>query len=340
MQPYETPVTGFNRAAGARTYTRAMPVVLSFDGVVAGDRAEFWRDACTRTFVGVEPSGRPGEAIGGRVRAYEVDGLAVGDIAATAQSMTRTRRLVDDAEGHYLLLGMQVQGAGGITQGEHRTRLDPGDCVVLESRRGFELDFTEAFNLWVFAFPQRLVRLSEQEQRRLAARRVDGRTGLAGVSRRALLDLARNADELSRSRSAGAGALALANDLLVALLSEPLAGSRQLAGSLRRTLPLRIKDHIDRNLADPGLDPVQVATAFGISTRYLHKLFEPERETVAHYIRDLRLERVRLRLLDSRFADRPISALAFDAGFGDLSGFNRAFKAKYGVSPRELRQGE
>ncbi|MFJ2398114.1 helix-turn-helix domain-containing protein [Streptomyces sp. NPDC087843] len=315
-----------------------MPVVLSFDGVVAGDRAEFWRDACMRTFVGVEPSGRPGSAIGGAVRAYEVDGLAVGDIAATAQSMTRTQRLVDDADAHYLLLAMQVQGVGGITQGDHRTRLDPGDCVVLESRRGFELDFTGSFNLWVFAFPQRLVRLSEQEQRRLAARRVDGRTGLAGVSRRALLDLAGNADELSRSQSAGA--LELANDLLVALLSEPLAESRQLAGSLQRTLPLRIKDHIDRNLADPGLDPAQVAAAFGISTRYLHKLFEPERETVAHYIRDLRLERVRLRLLDARFADRPISALAFDAGFGDLSGFNRAFKAKYGVSPRELRQGE
>ncbi|MGW4610174.1 helix-turn-helix domain-containing protein [Streptomyces sp. NPDC004532] len=314
-----------------------MPVVLSFDGVVAGDRAEFWRDACTRTFVGVEPSGRPGEAIGGRVRAYEVDGLAVGDIAATAQSMTRTQRLVDDADAHYLLLGMQVHGMGAITQGDRRTRLEPGDCVVLESCRGFELDFAEAFNLWVFAFPQRLVRLSEQEQRRLAAGRVDGRTGLAGVSRRALLDLAGNADELSRSGSAGA--LALANDLLVALLSEPLAESRQLAGSLQRILPLRIKDHIDRNLTDPGLDPVQVAAAFGISTRYLHKLFQSERETVAHYIRDLRLERVRLRLLDSRFADRPISALAFDAGFGDLSGFNRAFKAKYGISPRELRQG-
>ncbi|MFG2971165.1 helix-turn-helix domain-containing protein [Streptomyces sp. NPDC048288] len=314
-----------------------MPGILSFEGVVAGDRAEFWRDACTRTFVGVEPSGKPGAAIGGRVRAYEVDGLAVGDIAATAQSMTRTQRLVDEADAHYVLLGMQVQGTGGITQGDSRIRLDPGDCVILESRRGFELDFTDSFNLWVFAFPQHLVRLGEEDQRRLAARRVDGRSGLAGVSRRALLDLARNADDLSRSPDSGA--LALANDLLVTLLGGPLAESRQLAGSLQRTLPVRIKDHIDRNLADPGLDPVQVAAAFGISTRYLHKVFRPERETVAHYIRDRRLEQVRLRLLDARLADRPISALAFDAGFGDLSGFNRAFKAKYGVSPRELRQG-
>ena len=34
---------------------------------------------------------------------------------------------------------------------------------------------------------------------------------------------------------------------------------------------------------------------------------------------------------------RPISAIAYSCGFGDLSGFNRAFKEAYGVSPRELR---
>jgi AraC-like DNA-binding protein len=41
-----------------------------------------------------------------------------------------------------------------------------------------------------------------------------------------------------------------------------------------------------------------VAAAFGISTRYLHRLFEREHETVAQYIRDRRLERCRLLLLD------------------------------------------
>jgi AraC-like DNA-binding protein len=38
-----------------------------------------------------------------------------------------------------------------------------------------------------------------------------------------------------------------------------------------------------------------------------------------------------------RLAGRPISAIAYSCGFGDLSGFNRAFKEAYGVSPRELR---
>jgi AraC-like DNA-binding protein len=42
-------------------------------------------------------------------------------------------------------------------------------------------------------------------------------------------------------------------------------------------------------------------------------------------------------LLDPRLAGRPISAIAYSCGFGDLSGFNRAFKEANGVSPRELR---
>ncbi|MCW2899158.1 MAG: hypothetical protein JWO67_1423 [Streptosporangiaceae bacterium] len=41
--------------------------------------------------------------------------------------------------------------------------------------------------------------------------------------------------------------------------------------------------------------------------------------------------------LDPRLANQTVSTLAFEAGFGDLSEFNRAFKARYGLSPRQLR---
>jgi AraC-like DNA-binding protein len=38
-----------------------------------------------------------------------------------------------------------------------------------------------------------------------------------------------------------------------------------------------------------------------------------------------------------RFSRQPISTLAFEAGFNDLSRCNRAFKAKSGLSPRQVR---
>jgi AraC-like DNA-binding protein len=49
------------------------------------------------------------------------------------------------------------------------------------------------------------------------------------------------------------------------------------------------------------------------------------------------MDRARRDLLDPRLADRPISTIAYSCGFGDLSGFNRAFKQAYAVSPSELR---
>jgi AraC-like DNA-binding protein len=52
---------------------------------------------------------------------------------------------------------------------------------------------------------------------------------------------------------------------------------------------------------------------------------------------DQRLEHAREELLDPRLTRRSVAAIAHGNGFGDISGFNRAFKAAYGVSPRDLR---
>lgn len=116
-----------------------------------------------------------------------------------------------------------------------------------------------------------------------------------------------------------------------------LDGSTRVRGAVQRSLMLRIKDYIHQRLCDPALGPAEIAAAANISTRYLHKLFEADHQTVALYIKGLRLDRARRDLLDPRFADRPISTIAYACGFGDLSGFNRAFKQAYAVSPKELR---
>jgi AraC-like DNA-binding protein len=128
-----------------------------------------------------------------------------------------------------------------------------------------------------------------------------------------------------------------ASDLVASLLSDYAAPSEAVRGCLQRTLILRIKDYIGQQLCDPGLGPPEIAAAANISVRYLHKLFEAEHRSVSQYIKGLRLERSRRELLDPRNSGRPISAVAFACGFGDLSGFNRAFKDAYGTSPRKLR---
>jgi AraC-like DNA-binding protein len=38
------------------------------------------------------------------------------------------------------------------------------------------------------------------------------------------------------------------------------------------------------------------------------------------------------------FADRNISSVAFDVGFGDLSYFNRTFRRRYAATPTDIKQ--
>jgi AraC-like DNA-binding protein len=42
-------------------------------------------------------------------------------------------------------------------------------------------------------------------------------------------------------------------------------------------------------------------------------------------------------LTNPALAGRSVASIAFDAGFGDLSYFNRTFKRCYGTTPSEVR---
>ena len=52
-----------------------------------------------------------------------------------------------------------------------------------------------------------------------------------------------------------------------------------------------------------------------------------------------RLARAHRMLVDPRYADHSISAVAYEAGFSDLSYFNRTFRRRYGATPSGIRQG-
>jgi AraC-like DNA-binding protein len=43
-------------------------------------------------------------------------------------------------------------------------------------------------------------------------------------------------------------------------------------------------------------------------------------------------------LTDLRFIDRSISRIAHDAGFNDISHFNRSFRRVYGASPTDVQR--
>lgn len=98
-----------------------------------------------------------------------------------------------------------------------------------------------------------------------------------------------------------------------------------------------ILEHIDRNLADADLGIGGIARAFGLSSRTIHKLFEGEAQTVARLIWERRLERCREEMADPAMASRSITEIAHLWGFSDSQHFSRAFKHRFGLTPRAYR---
>jgi AraC-like DNA-binding protein len=81
-----------------------------------------------------------------------------------------------------------------------------------------------------------------------------------------------------------------------------------------------------------------VAAHLGVTPRHLQKLFENDGTTFSAFLLARRLARAYRMLCEPRSAQRRVSAIAYDVGFGDLSYFNRSFRRVYGATPMDIRE--
>jgi AraC-like DNA-binding protein len=95
-------------------------------------------------------------------------------------------------------------------------------------------------------------------------------------------------------------------------------------------------NYIVANL-DGDVSIAAIAQRHHLKPRSIQMVFEAEGTTFTDFVLDQRLARARLMLCDPRLAGQKISTFAFDAGFGDLSYFNRVFRRRFGATPSELR---
>ena len=127
-------------------------------------------------------------------------------------------------------------------------------------------------------------------------------------------------------------------DLCALAIGATRDGAEIARGRGLRAARLRaIKADIAHSLADGALSVAALARRQQVTPHYIRKLFETEDTTFTRYVSGLRLERVYRMLADPRYGHRTVGALAFDAGFGDLSTFNRAFRRRYGATPSDVR---
>lgn len=94
---------------------------------------------------------------------------------------------------------------------------------------------------------------------------------------------------------------------------------------------------INRSFAEPGLTLAAVALRQGVSPRYLQRLLEESGMSFTARVNELRLQRAFALLSREHNRGRPISEIAWQAGFSNVSHFNRLFRARFGDTPTGIR---
>ncbi|MBD3896465.1 helix-turn-helix transcriptional regulator [Halomonas sp. ML-15] len=82
----------------------------------------------------------------------------------------------------------------------------------------------------------------------------------------------------------------------------------------------------------------EVAGRHGVSPGYLRALFRQAGTSFTDVLLQQRLERTFLWLSNTRHAETPVSTIAFNSGFNNLSWFYRAFRQRYAMAPNEVRE--
>jgi len=317
-----------------------MAQLLSTDVVPREQRLAYWTDMICNVYVqlGCDPvqTSRTAGDFEGSIRQHALPSLDVSVVTSGPQKVMRTPSHIARSSDDYFLVSIQARGRGVVRQDGRDAVLSVGDFALYDSTRPYQLLFDDAFEQIVLKLPGERLRSELRETQALTATTVSGREGAGHLLLGMIRTLHEDIDALQP-----ASALAVANGVLSILVAglQTLPAARSPALSNLTAFHLaRIKRQVDARLDDPALSVGTLAAEVGMSVSQIHRVFKSEPSTPSQYIWERRLEACSRDLLDPRLAGRPMGEIAYGRGFSDAAHFSRAFRERFGCSPREWRQ--
>jgi acetamidase/formamidase/AraC-like DNA-binding protein len=262
------------------------------------------------------------------------DGVILARLGAGAQTLSPALQSTD-----LPLILMSLEEGAVLKAGGARHALCAGDFAVLPRQDAWEIAFKRDMHVVALSVARAAFHGRKIGSFSFGRPRILRAEGLGAVLARSLEAAAESLETLTATEWATLSQ-ALA-ELLLTLLRQPTPGNADAGGTTAREALLhRIYQTIERWLDDPDLTPARVAQAEGISERYLQKLFEATGDNFTHYLRQRRLHRTQDELANPANASQSVSEIAFRCGFNDAAHFSRAFRERFGQSPRAFRRQE
>ncbi len=249
-------------------------------------------------------------------------------LSSLTARITRPASMLADGDDTVCLM-MKTSGQLALSQRGREAVAQSGDGVLLVYREPAVLQFVDATYLSVRVPLGALGGLANVEQ--AAARHIRSDTEALRHLRTYLTTLP---ERIADPRLGRLSATHIYDLMALAIGATAEGGEIARQRGVRAARLEAIKADLIQNTQ---LDLEQVAARQGISPRYVQMLFEQDGTTFSDFALQRRLDAARNMLVSPRCATWSITQIALEAGFGDLSYFNRCFKRRYQMTPSELR---
>lgn len=311
-------------------------IQFSTDSVPVRERLPYFCEALGRSFTRLDLGPYDDRPVRYEATAHGFDGLGVIWGRTNGHIGRRTQPLLTDGNDDFIL-GTILSGCSLPSQVGREFRMDAGAAVLLSCGDVGAKDYPVPTEFLTLRIPRRLLNGMAAKPEDALARPIPANT----EALRLLVDYVQTTLKSRQLQSPELRRL-FAGQIcdLVALAVGATRDAANIAyGRGMRAARLQAaKGFIMRQIARHDLSATRVAAHLGVTPRYVHMLFESEGLSVTNFIVERRLASAHHMLWDPRMKERTISAIAFAAGFSDLSHFNRSFRRHFGKTPSDTRR--
>jgi AraC-like DNA-binding protein len=310
-------------------------VEFSTDHLPEKDRIPYWREHYARIMLRADLEPAPDVAFEASITSLSLPALQLITSSLSPARISRTGKYLADGNDD-IVLCVNRSGLANVTSGGREQSLAEQQAVLLSGGEAASFDRIKKGGSFTLRVP-RVV---------FASTVVNVEDALMRPSRvnqgalRLLVDYAGLLFDESAAMDAQLLNLSVrhAHDLM-ALAIGPTADFAETARTrgLRASRLKLAKSHIMANSHRRDISLATVASSLGVTPRYIQRLFESDGTTFSEFLTGQRLARAHQVLCEPTLGHMAISEIAYSAGFGDLSYFNRRFRRLYGLTPRDVR---
>jgi AraC-like DNA-binding protein len=312
-----------------------MKSTISTSRIAVGERSRYWHSAIAEAYFPLELQFRNADSFSGDLHMWQLGDVSLSRLTSDALQYRRHPHHLKGERDETFLVTVPARSEIFFSQCGKDVRCNPGGLILERSHAPYVFSHAEAADLWVLKVEARALSSHIRQPDRFCSLQFNATDGAGGLFADMLHLIPGRFDEMTFEARIAVGRQLV--DLLVLALKSDERTLTSGSSAMREAHLARIESFVRGRLADRKLDPETIARGCGISTRYLHELFRDTNQTLGSWIRDQRLESCREVL--SRPSNRQtVAEIAYRWGFSDQAQFSRAFKAQFGLPPKEYRE--